>query len=137
MRKLHRVTVSLTSLAAFAAGAVFVPADAYAGRNSRNVTRTSVNKNVNVNRNVNVSSHQHVDIDVDVDRRRHPVGTAVAVGATVAVTSAVVGSIVRSVPPGCVPVQVGAVVYQQCGATWYQPEYAGSAVQYVVVTPPR
>jgi hypothetical protein len=53
------------------------------------------------------------------------------------VTSAVVGSIIHSVPPGCVPVQVGAVVYQQCGTTWYQPQYAGSNVQYVVVTAPR
>ena len=109
---------------------LFVP-DAYAGRNSRNVTRTSVNKNVNVN------THKSVNVDVDVDRHYHPVGTALAVGATVAVTSAVVGSIVNSVPPSCVPVQMGAVIYQQCGSSWYQPQYAGSTVQYVVVNPPR
>lgn len=44
---------------------------------------------------------------------------------------------VNSVPPGCVPVQVGAVVYQQCGTTWYQPQYVGSNVQYIVVNAPR
>ena len=25
----------------------------------------------------------------------------------------------------------------QCGSTWYQPQYAGTTVQYVVVNPPR
>src|SRR5580765_2272351 len=57
---------------------------------------------------------------------------AAAVGTAVAVTSAVVGSMVRSVPPSCVPVNYGGMVYQQCGSTWYQPQ--GS--QYVVVNPP-
>ena len=57
---------------------------------------------------------------------------AAAVGATVAVTSAVVGSIVRAPPPGCVAVNYGGMVYQQCGATWYAPQ--GS--QYIVVNPP-
>ena len=47
------------------------------------------------------------------------------------------GSIAYSVPPGCVPVGVNGLTYQQCGATWYQPQYAGSQVTYVVVNPPR
>ncbi|AOY02357.1 hypothetical protein BJP62_14165 [Jeongeupia sp. USM3] len=56
---------------------------------------------------------------------------------TAAVTSAVIGSIVHSVPPSCVATIVGGVTYQQCGSTWYQPQYAGTSVQYVVVNPPR
>jgi len=60
------------------------------------------------------------------------VATAAAVTATVAVTSAVVGSMVRSVPTGCVPVNYGGMVYQQCGATWYVPQGG----QYMVVAPP-
>ena len=52
--------------------------------------------------------------------------------ATVAVTSAIVGSIVNAPPPGCVPVNYGGYIYQQCGSTWYQPQ--GS--QYVVIAPP-
>ena len=99
---------------------------------TNNVRSTSVN-NVNVNKNVNV----------DVDRRGgccgggwdndyHPVATAAAVTATVAVTSAIVGSMVRTVPPGCVPVNYGGMIYQQCGSTWYQPQ--GS--QFVVINPP-
>ena len=124
---------------------------AHAGRDVKNTTRTSVNKNVNananvnknvnvnsnVNRNVNVNSNRHVDVDVDVDRDFHPVGTALAVGATVAVTSAIIGSTVNALPPACVPVQVGNILYQQCGTTWYQPQYVGSSVQYVVVAPVR
>ena len=140
-----KTVVSSVSLAAVFLGGSVVPADALAGREVKNTTRTSVNKNTNVNRNtnvnvdknVNVNTNRHVDVDVDVDRDYHPVGTALAVGATVAVTSAVIGSVVNSVPPSCVPVQIGNVLYQQCGSTWYQPQYVGTSVQYVVIAPPR
>jgi hypothetical protein len=97
---------------------------------ANNVRSTSVN-NVNVKKNVNVN--------VNVDNRHggwdndyHPVATAVAVTAAVAVTSAVVGSMVRTVPAGCVPVNYRGMIYQQCGSTWYQPQ--GS--QYVVIVAP-
>jgi hypothetical protein len=101
------------------------------GRLNVNVNR-DFDRNVNVNRNVNV----------DVDRRGwgygyHPIATGVAVGATAAVTAAVIGSVVYSLPPSCSSVVVGGIGYQQCGSTWYQPQYAGSNVTYVVVNPPR
>jgi hypothetical protein len=123
-------------------------ASADKNRQVRNDTRTSVNKNTNVNRNsnkntnvnvnsnknVNVNTNRHVDVDVDVDRGFHPVAAV----ATVAVTAAVIGSVTRSLPPsGCVPVMVGNVMYQQCGPNWYQPQYVGTSVQYVVVAPLR
>jgi hypothetical protein len=120
--------------------------DAAADKNRtvKNNTRTSVNKNTNVNsnrnvnvnsnKNVNVNSNRHVDVDVDVDRGFHPVAAI----ATVAVTAAVIGSMTPSLPPsGCVPVMVGNVMYQQCGPNWYQPQYVGTSVQYVVVAPLR
>jgi len=120
--------------------------DAAADKNRtvQNNTRTSVNKhtnvnsnrnvNVNSNRNVNVNSNRHVDVDLDVDRGFHPVAAI----ATVAVTAAVIGSMTPSLPPsGCVPVMVGNVTYQQCGPNWYQPQYVGTSVQYVVVAPLR
>lgn len=99
---------------------------------SNNVRNTSVN-NVNVNRNTNVN----VDVDgrggcCGWDDDYHPVATAAAVTATVAVTSAIIGSIVNAPPPGCVPVNYGGIVYQQCGSTWYQPQGA----QFVVVNAP-
>jgi hypothetical protein len=94
---------------------------------TNNVRNTSVN-NVNVDRNVNVNVDSHGGWDNDY----HPVARAAAVGATVAVTSAVIGSMVNTVPAGCMPVNYGGMVYQQCGGTWYQPQ----GPQYVVVNPP-
>ena len=98
---------------------------------TNNVRSGSVN-NVNVDRNVNVNVDNDGCCSDGWDNDYHPVATAAAVGAAVAVTSAVVGSMVRTVPPGCVPVNYGGMVYQQCGGTWYQPQ--GS--QFVVVNPP-
>jgi len=98
---------------------------------TNNVRSTSVN-NVNVDRDVNVNVEGHGGCCGGWDNDYHPVAAAAAVGTAVAVTSAVVGSMVRSVPPSCVPVNYGGMVYQQCGSTWYQPQ--GS--QYVVVNPP-
>jgi hypothetical protein len=100
---------------------------------TNNVRNTSVNNtNVNVNRNVNVNVEGGGCCNNGWDNDYHPVATAAAVTATVALTSAIVGSIVNAPPPGCVPVNVGGMVYQQCGTTWYQPQGA----QYVVVNPP-
>ena len=96
---------------------------------TNNVRSSSVN-NVNAERNVNVNVEGGCCGGWDNDY--HPVATAAAVGAAVAVTSAVVGSMVRTVPPGCAPVNYGGMVYQQCGGTWYAPQ--GS--QYIVVSPP-
>jgi hypothetical protein len=143
----RRFTRALAAATAFALllGTAF---EATADRNVKNNTRTSVNKNtntnvnrntnvntnVNKNTNVNVNSSRHVDVDVDVDRGWHPVATV----ATVAVTAAVIGSVVNTLPPsGCYPVQIGPTLYQQCGSYWYQPQYYGTTVQYVVVNPPR
>jgi hypothetical protein len=62
----------------------------------------------------------------------HPV----AAGVAVATTAAVVGSIIYSLPPSCSTVSVNGFTYQQCGSTWYRPQYVGTSVQYVVVTSP-
>jgi hypothetical protein len=113
-------------------------------RRVRNNTRTNVNRNLNqnrnVNRNVNVNQNRNVnrnlnvhrDIDIDVDhdyRDSHPVATAVAV------TAAVVGAIMYSLPPACSAGVVNGLTYQSCGGTWYQPQYVGTQVSYVVLTP--
>ena len=103
---------------------------------TNNVRSTSVN-NVS-NRNTNVNANKNVNVNVENNRGGgwdndyHPVARAAAVTATVAVTAAVVGSMVNTVPAGCVPVNYGGYIYQQCGSTWYQPQ--GS--QYVVINPP-
>ena len=107
---------------------------------ANNVRSTSVN-NVS-NRNTNINANKNVNVNVNNNRGGccnngwdndyHPVATAAAVTAAVVVTSAVVGSMVNTVPAGCVPVNYGGYIYQQCGSTWYQPQ--GS--QYVVINPP-
>ncbi len=111
------------------------PSHAKADSRTNNVRNTSVN-NVNVkkntNVNVNVSNNNRGCCNNGWDNDYHPIATAAAVTATVAITSAVIGSIVNAPPPGCVPVNYGGYIYQQCGTTWYQPQ--GS--QYVVIAPP-
>lgn len=115
--------------------------------NNRN-TNINNNKNVNVNsnrnNNVNINRDRDIDIDVDVDHRHgccydnhhHGVGVVGAVAA-VAVTAAVVGSIVNTLPPSCSVVMVNGFTYQQCGSVWYQPQFVGTTTSYVVVTAPR
>jgi hypothetical protein len=66
-----------------------------------------------------------------------PVARAAVATAAVVGTAAVIGSVVNSVPPSCATTMVGNVAYQQCGHTWYRPQYAGSQVTYVVVNPPQ
>jgi hypothetical protein len=108
-------------------------------------TDVDVNKrtNVNVDRrtNVNIDRDRDIDIDVDVDHdwddHHNPVLTGMAIGATAAITSAVIGSIVYTLPPACSTVVVNGIAYSQCGTVWYQPQYVGTSVQYVVVNPVR
>jgi hypothetical protein len=117
---------------------------------SANVNRdVNVNRSANVNRDVNVNRNVNVDrdVDVNVDHRYgggwgygccyHPVARAATATAAAVTTAAVVGSIVNSLPPSCSTVSVDGFTYQQCGSTWYQPQFAGSSVTYVVVNAPR
>lgn len=111
------------------------------GNNNRIGNRAQINNGHNT---VNIDNHRDVDIDVDghgrygYDDHYHPVATAVAVTAAVTVTAAVVGAIVRptQLPSNCVQVVQGNVAYLQCGSVWYQPQYQGSDVTYVVVNAP-
>ncbi len=109
-----------------------------ANRDTNRTANRDVNRNTNINNNTNIN--RNVDIDVDNghwnDWDDHPFATAAAVTAGVAVTSAVIGSIVYSVPPSCTTVIANGVSYTQCGSTWYQPRYSGTTVQYVVVNSP-
>jgi hypothetical protein len=120
-----------------------------ANRNFNNVNANRDVNNVNVNRNVNnvnVNRNVNVDRDVDIDHRYggwgdgccyNGVGRAAAVTAAAVTTAAVVGSIVHSIPPSCSAIDIDGITYQQCGSTWYQPQFAGTTVNYIVVNPPR
>jgi hypothetical protein len=127
------------------------------GGNYRSSAQTNVNRSANVNRNVNVNNNVNVNRNVNVNVNNnyhgggyygggcyncggccyHPVAVAAAVTATAVVTAAVVGSIVHSVPPSCSSVIVNGLAYQQCGSTWYQPQFSGTTTTYIVVNPPR
>jgi hypothetical protein len=96
-------------------------------------SRTTVSRNATVNQNVNVTRN----VNVDVDNRCCGNGEALAVAGAVAVTAAAIGSVAHSIPPSCTAVVSGGVTYQQCGSTWYQPQYAGTSVTYVVTSPPQ
>ena len=112
----------------------------------------SVQRNVNVDRNVNVNRgvrrdvNFDRDIDINVDHHYggwgygccyHPVARAATATAAAVTTAAVVGSVVNSIPSSCEAVGVNGFTYQRCGSTWYQPQFSGSTVTYVVVNPPR
>lgn len=146
-------------IAAVGFGAIGYPGDAHAQRQIHGGARTSVNHNVNasanrnVNANVNTNVNRNTNVNVNANRNvnvvnvnnggrygyddhYHPVATAAAVTAGVAVTAAAIGSITRSLPPACTATVVNGITYQNCGGAWYQPQYAGSQVTYVVVNPP-
>jgi len=113
---------------------------------------TNVNQNANVNRNTNINSNNNVNVNrnvnVDVDNNGrygsgccyhdNPLAAAAAVTAVTTATAAVVGAIFSpaQMPPSCVSTVVNGIAYQQCGSTWYQPQYAGDSVSYVVVPQP-
>jgi hypothetical protein len=57
--------------------------------------------------------------------------TGVAVGSTYAT-----GTVVYSLPSDCVVSVVNGITYEQCGSTWYQPQFSGTDTTYIVVDPP-
>jgi len=108
--------------------------------------RTSVNRSGSVNRNVNVNSNRNVNVnvhhDVDVHHSYYYGGccyhnTAAVVATTAIVTAAVIGTRVYALPPACSVVIVNGLTYQQCGSSWYQPQFVGTTTTYVVVAAPR
>ncbi len=118
---------------------------------NRNVNaNTNVNRNVNVdtnvNRNVNVNTNVNRNVNVNTNVNHYgygggccyygrPVYPAYAAAAIVA-TAVVVGSIVNTLPVGCTTVYRNGFAYQQCGSTYYQPQFSGSSTTYIVVNNP-
>lgn len=128
--------------------AILLSGSTLSAQRYRSTAQTNVNRNTNINRNTNVNVNRNVNVNVHNNYYRgggyygggccyHPVAVAAAVTATAVVTAAVVGSIVHSVPPSCSTVIVNGLTYQQCGSTWYQPQFSGTTTTYIVVNPPR
>ena len=117
------------------------------GTNVNQNKNVNVNQNKNVNRNTNVNVDRDVDVDIDVDHHHggHYGGGCcyyddpdpLAMMAAAVVTAVVVGTIVNTLPSGCQTVIHNGFAYQQCGNTWYQPQFMGTSTTYIVVNPPR
>ena len=96
-----------------------------------------------MNRNTNVNVNRNANVNVNVNNRGGYYGgyyyrgraSAGVVAASVA-TAIVVGSIVHSLPPSCTTMVVNGFAYQNCGGIYYQPQYQGSSVTYIVVNHP-
>ncbi len=103
--------------------------------NSASVNTANVNRNVNVN-STNVNVNRNVNVNSGCCYNNVGVGGAVAAGV---VAGAIVGTAIAAsaLPPACSAVIVNGVTYQNCGGAWYQPQYAGSQVTYIVVNPPH
>ena len=105
------------------------------GGKARSSVNRSNNRNSNSNKNKNVNVNKNINVDVDVNHRRrgyHPIATGVAIG----VTAAIIGSVIYTLPTGCTTIITNGISYRQCGSTWYQPQYSGNNVSYIVVNTP-
>jgi hypothetical protein len=108
-----------------------------------NINRnTNINHNTNINRNTNVNVNRNVNVHGGgyygggyYHNDGIGVGGAIAIG----VAGMAIGSMITaaSLPPSCSMVNINGITYQQCGSTWYQPQYAGTQVNYIIVNPPR
>lgn len=116
----------------------------HSGGNRPNVkpNRPSHNNSRPPNVNVNVNRPPNVNVNVNHGGGYYGGGyynRGPSVGAVVAATIAtaiVVGAVVNSIPPNCNTLVVNGLAYQNCGGTYYQPQYQGSSVSYVVVNRP-
>ena len=52
-------------------------------------------------------------------------------------TAAIVGSYYNALPYGCSNYYYHASPYYSCGGAWYQPQYEGDDVTYIVVEAPQ
>ena len=151
-RALRLPTATLLTFCLIALAAAPAAAGRGNGRNvpTRNTTRTNFsgggnqNRNVNNNRNVNVNNNRNTNVNVNVNHHGGYYGgccyhdgpsVAGVVAASVA-TAIVVGAIVSTLPPNCTTVIANSLTYQNCGGTYYQSQYSGGSVQYVVVNHP-
>ena len=112
----------------------------FSGNNSGNRTNVNGGNRTNIqggNTNINVNNNGGCcDRGNSWNDHYHPVAAGVAIGATAAVTSAVVGSMLYTLPPACNPYPYASMTYYSCGGVYYQPQYQGSTVTYVVVDRP-
>lgn len=110
------------------------------GENGAVATKNGQYATTNYNGNGYHGGNSYTNVNVDngwngaYGYGYHPVAYGAAVATTAAVTAAVVGSRVYALPPACSPYY--ATSYYYCGGVYYQPQYTGTSVTYVVVNEP-
>ena len=120
------------------------------GANVQRGAYTSRDVNRNVNRNVNRDVDVHGDYGYYRGGRYYggyrgyggygygaPVARAAAYGVAAGVTAAAIGSVAYSLPSGCSSLYYSGLGYYNCGGVYYQPQYSGTNVTYVVVQNPQ
>jgi len=121
-----------------------------AGTGANRTTTNRTASNTNINRNTNRSRDVNRDVNRDVDvhgdhgyyggggwHGGYPVARAAAGVAAVGFTAAAIGSMAYALPSGCGTVYTYGHPYYNCGGTYYQPQYQGDDVTYVVVEAPE
>ena len=148
MNRLIQNLLSITLVLLLSCGPIFAQRGGSATRTSVNGNvnhNANVNSNKNVNANINHNANVNVNKNVNVNVNHGYYGggccyhnnTAAVVAATAIVTAAVIGSRVNTLPPACTVVIMNGLTYQQCGSTWYQPQFVGTTTTYLVVAAPR
>jgi hypothetical protein len=62
--------------------------------------------------------------------------TTVVTAAPAAPTGIPIGTAFAALPNGCTSLTVNGLTYYQCSGVYYQPQYSGPNLVYVVVAPP-
>jgi hypothetical protein len=47
-----------------------------------------------------------------------------------------VGTVVNDIPEDCKPETVNEINYKICGVNWFEPQYSGTEIEYIIVDPP-
>lgn len=50
--------------------------------------------------------------------------------------SAETGTVVTDIPDNCESETINEINYKHCGVNWFEPQYSGTEIEYVVVDPP-
>lgn len=130
------------------------PANAKFNQHERGDQKCDLKLNHKRRNNINIDNSRDIDINVDRgggwghghgnhdrwdnDDNDWNVGKAIVTTAAIAATASVIGSIIRAnqLPSNCVQIVSRGTSYMQCGNTWYQPQYSGPDITYIVVNSP-
>jgi hypothetical protein len=106
--------------------------------NTGNINRGNINRG-DWNGDINIDNDWDGDWDWGDNGCCWGVGAGIVAGATAAAVASTYdyGDVVYALPPACGTTVVNGISYYTCDGTWYQPQFVGQSVEYVVVAPPQ